>query len=54
MTWVKRILLILLVGFALFYLINQPVNAATAVRVVFGAVARAFNAIVLFFTSLAR
>ena len=54
MTWVKRILLILVVGFALFYLINQPVGAANAVRTVFGAVAKAFHAIVLFFTSLAR
>jgi hypothetical protein len=54
MVWVKRILLILLVGFALFYLINQPVGAAHAVRTVFAAVAKAFHAIVLFFTSLAR
>jgi len=53
MTWVKRILLILVVLFALFYLINQPVGAAGAVRTVFGAVAKAFHAIVLFFTSLA-
>ena len=53
MTWVKRILLILVVGFALFYLITQPVGAAEAVRTVFAAVAKAFHAIVLFFTSLA-
>ena len=54
MKWVKRILLILVVGFALFYLINQPVGAAGAVRTVFGAVAKAFQSIITFFTTLAR
>jgi hypothetical protein len=44
MTWVKRILVVLVVGFFLFYLITQTV---------FGAVAVAFQAIVRFFTSLA-
>ena len=53
MKWVKRILLVLLVGFCLFYLIQQPEGAASAVRTVFGAVARAFQAIMTFFTSLA-
>ena len=38
MTWVKRILLVLVVGFLLFYLIQQPESAAAAVRTVFGAV----------------
>ncbi len=53
MTWVKRILAILVAGFFLFYLIQQPESAAAAVRTVFGAVAVAFQAIVRFFTSLA-
>lgn len=53
MTWVKRILAILVLGFFLFYLIQQPESAAAAVRTVFGAVAVAFQAIVRFFTSLA-
>ena len=35
MTWVKRILLVLVVGFFLFYLIQQPEGAAAAVRTVF-------------------
>ena len=53
MKFVKRVLLVLLVGFCLFYLIQQPEGAASAVRTVFGALARAFNAILLFFSSLA-
>ena len=53
MTWVKRILAILVAGFFLFYLIQQPESAASAVRTVFDAVAVAFQAIVRFFTSLA-
>jgi hypothetical protein len=53
MKWVKRILLVLLIGFALFYLIQQPESAAVAVRNIFGAVARAFSSILVFFTSLA-
>ena len=53
MTWVKRILAVLVAGFFLFYLIQQPESAAAAVRTVFDAVAVAFQAIVRFFTSLA-
>jgi len=53
MTWFKRILAILVVGFFLFYLITQPESAAAAVRTVFGAVGVAFRSIVRFFTSLA-
>ena len=53
MSWVKRILVILVVGFFLFYLIQQPESAAAAVRTVFDAVGVAFQAIVRFFTSLA-
>jgi hypothetical protein len=53
MTWVKRILAALVVGFFLFYLITQPESAASAVRTVFSAVGVAFQSIVRFFTSLA-
>ncbi len=53
MTWVKRILAALVVGFLLFYLITQPEAAAGAVRTVFAAVGVAFRSIVTFFTSLA-
>lgn len=53
MKWVKRILLVLLVAFALFYLFAQPESAAVAVRNVFAAVGRAFNSLLIFFTSLA-
>jgi hypothetical protein len=53
MTWVRRILFVLVVGFLLFYLIQQPESAAAAVRTVFDAVELAFQAIVRFFTSLA-
>jgi hypothetical protein len=51
--WAKRILLLLVVGFFLFYLISQPEGAAAAVRTVFDALAVAFRAIVRFFSSLA-
>jgi hypothetical protein len=51
--WTKKIVFILVVGFCLFYLIQQPEGAAEAVRTVFGALVRAFQALVTFFTSLA-
>jgi nucleoside recognition membrane protein YjiH len=53
MKFVKRFLLVLVVGFFLFYLINQPEGAAAAVRTVFNAVAKAFFSILTFFQSLA-
>ena len=53
MGWIKKILLILIVTFCLYYLVNQPEGAAVAVRTVFAATARAFFAILTFFTSLA-
>ncbi len=52
MSWVRKILLVLLVGFVLFYLIQRPESAADAVRTVFGAIGAAFRAIMVFFTSL--
>ena len=53
MKWVKRILLVLLVGFCLYYLVKQPEGAAAAVRQVFMAVVGVFTAIARFFSSLA-
>ena len=53
MTWVKRFIVFLVVGFALFYLIAYPVAAADAVRAVFGGLALVFRSILIFFESLA-
>ena len=53
MKWVKRVVFVLIVGFCLFYLVQQPQGAASAVKTVFGAVAGAFRSIITFFTSLA-
>ncbi len=53
MKWIKRILVVLIIGFCLFYLVQQPEDAATAVRTVFLALADAFQSIITFFTSLA-
>jgi hypothetical protein len=54
MTWVRRIIAALIVGFFLFYLITQPVAAANAVTTVFGAIVKAFHSLVVFFGSLAH
>jgi hypothetical protein len=53
MKFLKKLLFVLVVGFFLFYLINQPEGAAAAVRTVFNAVAKAFFSIITFFQSLA-
>ena len=53
MKFLKKLLFVLVVGFFLFYLINQPERAAAAVRTVFNAVAKAFFSIITFFQSLA-
>jgi steroid 5-alpha reductase family enzyme len=53
MTWVKRFIVFLVVGFALFYLVAYPVAAADAVRAVFGGLALVFRSILIFFESLA-
>jgi len=52
MKWVKRIIIFLIVGFALFYLISQPEAAANAVQAVFAALAKVFRSIIIFFQSL--
>ena len=53
MSWVRKVLLVLLLGFVVFYLIQRPESAAGAVRTVFGAIGAAFRAIVVFLSSLA-
>ena len=53
MRWVKRFIVFLVVGFALFYLISQPEAAADAVRAIFGALAMVFRSIIVFFQSFA-
>ncbi len=53
MPLVRKILLVLFVGFVLFYLIRRPESASGAVRTIFGAISAAFRAIVVFFNSLA-
>ena len=53
MTWARRVIAALIVGFLVFYIISQPEAAAAAVRTVFGAVAVAFRSIVQFFAALA-
>jgi hypothetical protein len=51
--WFKRFLFVLVVGFCLFYLVNQPEGAAAAVRNVIDALGRAISSIFTFFTTLA-
>lgn len=51
--WIKRILLALVVIFALFYLFTRPNDAADAVRGAFGAVGKGVDSVMTFFTSLA-
>lgn len=53
MKWVKRILVALVVVFALFYMITRPEDAANAVQTVFAAVWSGVEAVGRFFTSLA-
>jgi hypothetical protein len=51
--WIKRMLVVLVVGFVLFYLVNQPEGAADAVRGAAAAVGNAVNSIITFFNALA-
>jgi hypothetical protein len=51
--FLKRLFFVLIVGFCLFYVINEPESAAAAVRTAFLAVGKAFGSIITFFTSLA-
>lgn len=47
--WVKKVLIVLVAAFVVFYLFTRPEAAAEAVKTFFGA----FEAIARFFTSLA-
>lgn len=53
MKWVKRIVLALVVVFALFYLVTRPEAAADAVQGAFAAVFTGAEAVGRFFSSLA-
>ena len=53
MTWVKRFIVFLVVGFFLFYLVSQPENAANAVQAVIRGLALVFRSILVFFQTLA-
>lgn len=49
MDWVKKVLIVMVAAFVVFYLFTYPEAAANAVKTFFGA----FQAIGTFFTSLA-
>ncbi|BDZ54361.1 hypothetical protein [Agromyces marinus] len=53
MKWVKRIALAVVIGFALFYTITRPEDAASAVQGAVAAVWGAVESVGTFFTSLA-
>jgi hypothetical protein len=53
MTWVKRFIVFLVVGFFLFYMVAYPEAAANAVRAVFAGVAVVFRSVLIFFQTLA-
>ncbi|MFT4217633.1 MAG: hypothetical protein QM619_10695 [Micropruina sp.] len=48
--WIKTIVVVLVVGFCLYYLFNRPEDAAMAVKSFFGA----FDAVGRFFVELAK
>jgi hypothetical protein len=50
---VKKSITVLVVGFAAFYLLSQPENAANAIQTAFGAVVEGIQQIIRFFTALA-
>jgi len=52
MKWVRKTLLLLVVLFAVFYLVSKPVDAAAAVRGAVGAVGKAFSSVIIFFQNL--
>jgi hypothetical protein len=51
--WTKRILFLVVLGFVLFYLVNQPAQAADSVRGIVAALGTALQSLVTFFTALA-
>ena len=50
--WIRRILGLLVIGFVLFYLVNQPEGAADSVRGILAALGGALQSLVTFFTAL--
>jgi hypothetical protein len=50
--WIRRILGLLVIGFVLFYLVNQPQGAADSVRGILAALGGALQSLVTFFTAL--
>lgn len=53
MKWIKRIVVTIVVIFALFYLFTRPESAAQAVKTAGAAVGTAFDSVVTFFNTLA-
>ncbi|QXT64083.1 MULTISPECIES: hypothetical protein [Tessaracoccus] len=49
LNWIKKLLLLLVAAFVIWYLVTRPEAAAEAVRAFFGA----FESFVRFFTTLA-
>lgn len=49
----KKALVLLVIGFAVFYLLSTPEGAADAVRNAFSAVLEGFGQLMRFFSSLA-
>lgn len=52
MKWTKRIILVLVFGFVLFYLYNNPTGAADALKGAAAAVGTAINSLITFFNAL--
>ena len=50
--WIKRIIVILLIVFVLFFVVGYPSESASAFNTFFGAVKSAFLRVWNFFTSL--
>jgi len=49
---VKKVLTILAVAFAVYYILTSPSSAADAVSAALSALASGFNAVITFFTQL--
>ena len=52
MKWVRKVVLLLVVLFAVFFLVSRPVDAAAAVRGAFDAVSKGFSSVLIFFQSI--
>ena len=50
--WIKRTLIVILVGFVAFFVIGYPAQSADALKTFFAAVQGAFWRVLNFFTSL--